>query len=78
MEDRLVTVLDFVAGNEGASLAKACKRLGLSRSELLRCLGVLGDAPALGGLALVDTVDDHGRPCLRLSVRGRTWRAQQP
>lgn len=73
MEQRLAGLLRFVADNDGASSARACKQLGLARSELQRLLVVLGDDGGLGGLGLVATelVDD--RLLLRLTHEGRDW-----
>lgn len=77
LEHKLVALLRFVAENEGASLARAAKGLQLRQSELLRCLSLLGDAPALGGLGLVELREDGGRRQLALSERGRNWLEQQ-
>lgn len=73
MEQRLAELMRFVAGNEGASAARASKQLGLARSELLRLLAVLGEDPALGGLGLMRTTADGARDGLALTPRGREW-----
>jgi DNA-binding IclR family transcriptional regulator len=73
MEQRLAGLLRFVADNDGASSARACKQLGLARSELQRLLVVLGEDEALGGLGLVATGQVDGRLQLRLTPEGRDW-----
>jgi DNA-binding IclR family transcriptional regulator len=73
MEQRLAVLLRFVADNEGTSAARACKQLGLARSELQRLLAVLGDDVALGGLGLVATEHGDDRLLLRLTPQGRDW-----
>ena len=73
MERRLAELMRFVAGQEGASTARASKQLGLARSELQRLLAVLGEDAALGGLGLVRTTTDGARDCLVLTPRGREW-----
>lgn len=73
MEQRLAGLLRFVAGNDGASSARACKQLGLARSELQRLLAVLGDDAELGGLGLVATEQADDRLLLRLTPQGRDW-----
>ena len=73
MEQRLADLLRFVAGHDGTSSARACKQLGLARSELQRLLVVLGDDDALGGLGLVATERVDDRLLLRLTHQGRDW-----
>lgn len=73
MEQQLAGLLHFLARNDGASNARACKQLGLARSELQRLLVVLGDDAALGGLGLVTTEAAGERALLRLTPRGRDW-----
>lgn len=51
-------LLELVETNPGISSARACKRLGLSRSELQRLLLVLGDDVAMGGLGLLRIVSE--------------------
>jgi predicted ArsR family transcriptional regulator len=67
-------VLALLEQEDGVSAARACKRLGLSRSELQRCLSVLGEDESIGGLALVQIVPMQGRDVLRLTERARTAR----
>lgn len=74
MSDTLTALLELVANEEGVSAARACKRLGLSRSELQRLLTALGDDEALGGLNLVRIESDGTRDALWLSTRAREAR----
>ena len=67
-------LLELIAAEEGLSLARACKRLGLSRSELLRLVAALGDDPTLGGLDLVRVDTQDGRDTLWLTARARAAR----
>lgn len=71
MTDPAVALLDLLAREDGISSARACKRLGLSRSELQRLLVGLGADPDFGGLDLVRVAHEHGRDTLRLSARAR-------
>ena len=73
MEAQLAALLRVVAGHEGASTARAARRLGVAASELQRLLAVLGDDPVLGGLGLVDARDDGDRRVLSLTAAGRAW-----
>jgi len=72
--DPLTALLDLVAHEEGLSAARACKRLGLSRSELQRLLATLGDDESLGGLKLVRIESDGSRDTLWLSASARAAR----
>ncbi len=72
--DPLLDLLDLVAGEEGLSSARACKRLGLSRSQLRRLLVALGPDTALGGLDLLRIEQDGSRETLWLSARARALR----
>jgi hypothetical protein len=74
MPDALVPLLELVAAEEGVSLARACKRLGWSRSELQRALAILGDAASLPGLDLIQVREQDGRQTLWLSQRARDAR----
>lgn len=67
-------LLDLVAGEEGLSIARACKRLGLSRSEVNRLLVELGDDPVLGGLDLIRVERSEERQTLHLTERARAAR----
>jgi len=73
-DEPLLRLLDLVAVNEGLSSARACKRLGLSRSELSRLLTALGPDPTIGGLDLLRVQHEGGRETLWLSDRARSVR----
>lgn len=75
MTDPASFLLDLLSHEDGISAARACKRLGLSRSELQRLLALLGDDAQLGGLDLVRVAHDDGRDTLWLSERARTARS---
>ena len=64
-------LLELVASEEGISLARACKRLALSRSELLRLLAPLGADATVGGLDLLRVEPRDGRETLWLTARAR-------
>jgi DNA-binding IclR family transcriptional regulator len=74
MGDLASALLELLAREDGISSARACKRLGLSRSELLRVLTQLGDNAQLGGLDLVRVAHEAGRDTLWLSERARVAR----
>jgi DNA-binding IclR family transcriptional regulator len=65
-------LLDLLANEDGVSCARACKRLGLSRSELQRLLAQLGDSETLGGLGMVRVEEEGGRETLWLTERARS------
>ena len=69
MDERLAALLALVTAEEGLSAARACKRLGLSRSELQRCLTRLGPETSIGGLDLVRVEDEGERETLWLVRR---------
>lgn len=75
MSSPLAELLALVADEEGLSIARACKRLGLSRSELLRRLAQLGGDATVGGLDLLQVRRDAGRETLWLTERARAARA---
>ncbi len=74
-EDRGFALLALLAEEDGQSLPRIAKRLGLAASELQRLLMVMGDDPHLGGLDLIEQRPserprgDHLR--LWLTERGR-------
>ena len=72
MENSALQLLTLVANEDGMSIHKVAKRLGLSMSELLRLLTTLGNHPQMGGLDLVTRREDGGRDCLYLTEKGRT------
>ena len=69
MDEALAAVLALVAAEEGLSTARACKRLGLSRSQLQRHLTRLGPEASVGGMDLVRVEDDGARETLWLVRR---------
>lgn len=69
MDEALEALLALVTAEEGLSTARACKRLGLSRSELQRQLTRLGPETSVGGLDLVRVQDEGGRETLWLVRR---------
>lgn len=73
IEDRLAALVRFVADNEGVSAARTGKQLGLSQSELLRLLAMLGTESSLGGLGLIASHEEGSRRLLRLTSDGRDW-----
>jgi len=78
IEERLATVIRFVGDNDNVSASRAAKQLGLSQSELLRLLAVLGEDRSVGGLGLIATRDDGPRRLLELTADGRVWLARRP
>jgi DNA-binding IclR family transcriptional regulator len=77
MTDAAARLLYLLALEDGISAARACKRLGLSRSELQRLLVQLGDHAELGGLDLVRVVHEDGRDKLWLSERAHAARSER-
>lgn len=72
--DPAAALLALVADEEGLSLARACKRLALSRSQLQRLLVQLGADPQLDGLDLLEVRGDATRATLWLTPRARLAR----
>lgn len=64
MDERLQALLALVSAQEGVSSARACKRLGWSRSELQRALTQLGPEASVGGQDLVRVQDEGDRETL--------------
>lgn len=71
MSDVPARLLALVEAEDGLSAARACKRLGLARSELQRLLAALGPEP---GLDLVRVEEAAGRATLHLTERARAAR----
>ena len=69
MDELLEALLALIAAEEGISTARACKRLGLSRSELQRRLTRLGPEISIGGLDLVRVQAEGDRETLWLVRR---------
>lgn len=76
MNARCAALLDLVEREDGISTARACKHLGWSRSELQRCLSLLGEDAGIGGLALLQVEATAGRELLHLSERARRARGR--
>jgi DNA-binding transcriptional ArsR family regulator len=72
IEERLAAVIRFVGDNEDVSVSRTAKQLGLSQSELLRLLAVLGD------LGLIAAREDGSRRLLSLTADGHDWLAKHP
>ena len=66
---QIVNMLAWLHARPGSSVARTCKHLGLSASELWRLLAAI-DGAVDDRLGLVDVIDREGHPCLRLSARG--------
>jgi DNA-binding transcriptional ArsR family regulator len=76
IEDRLVEVVRFVADNDGVSISRVAKQLGLAQSELSRLLVLLGEDASMAGLGLIECREEGSRRLLSLSRRGREWLAK--
>ena len=68
-DDRVVALLAWLHARPDSSVARCCKQLGLSASELWRLLAAI-DGSSSDGLGLVEISDREGHPRLRLSARG--------
>jgi DNA-binding IclR family transcriptional regulator len=71
MDDHAYALLRLLAEQDGVSLHRATKRLGLSASELQRLLTALGNDPRFDRLDLVEARDDGARRRLWLTAKGR-------
>ena len=65
------TLLALLQNEDGMSIHKACKKSGLSMSEMMRLLTVLGEDVTVGGLNLVARREDGARTLLFLTEDGR-------
>lgn len=70
-DDGVPALLQLLASEDGLSLPRAAKRLGLQTSALQRLLTALGDDPQCDGLGLVEQRADGRRTRLWLTARGR-------
>lgn len=70
-EDTALALLQLLAQEDGQSIHRVAKRLGMSLSELQRLLSALGNDPRFDGLDLVDPREDGERTVLWLTSRGR-------
>ncbi|UNK49285.1 helix-turn-helix domain-containing protein [Lysobacter sp. S4-A87] len=70
-EDSALALLQLLAREDGQSIHRVAKRLGLGLSELQRLLSALGSDPRFDGLDLVEQREDGDRTVLWLTSRGR-------
>jgi DNA-binding IclR family transcriptional regulator len=78
IEERLAALIRFVGNNDRVSVSRAAKQLGLSQSELLRLLALLGEDRSVGGLGLIASHDEGSRRLLGLTADGRDWLERHP
>ena len=71
IEDQALALLRLLADEDGQSLHRVAKRLGLGLSELQRLLTALGPDPRYDGLDLVEPRVDGERTRLWLTAKGR-------
>ncbi|TXH77244.1 MAG: hypothetical protein E6Q88_01900 [Lysobacteraceae bacterium] len=71
-EEHALALLGLLAQEDGQSLPRLAKRLGLGASELRRLLAALGHDARYDGLGLVEQRQDGERTLLWLTARGRT------
>lgn len=70
-DDPALALLRLLAVEDGQSLPRVAKRLGLAGSELQRLLTALGADPRLAGLDLVERRVQGERVLLWLTTKGR-------
>jgi DNA-binding IclR family transcriptional regulator len=70
-EERALALLQLLAAQDGQSIHRVAKRLGMSLSELQRLLTALGPDPRFDGLDLVAQRGDGERILLFLTDQGR-------
>ncbi|GAB3345661.1 helix-turn-helix domain-containing protein [Lysobacter tyrosinilyticus] len=70
-EDMALALLRLLAEEDGQSLHRVAKRLGLGLSELQRLLTALGPDPRYDGLDLVEPRAEGERTRLWLTAKGR-------
>jgi len=70
-EEQALALLRLLAREDGQSLPRAAKALGLGASELQRLLTALGPDPRFDGLDLVEQRADGARVRLWLTDKGR-------
>lgn len=71
IEDQALLLLQLLATEDGQSIHRVAKRLGLSLSELQRLLTALGPDPRFDGLDLVEQRGEGDRILLWLTDKGR-------
>ena len=72
MSDPAFELLKLLSEEDGQSVPRVAKRLGLGMSELQRLLTALGADPRFDGLDLVEARADGARTCLWLTAKGRS------
>ncbi|HEY5850428.1 MAG TPA: helix-turn-helix domain-containing protein [Lysobacter sp.] len=70
-EDAALALLQLLAQEDGQSVHRVAKRLGLGLSELQRLLSAVSSDPRFDGLDLVEQREDGDRTLLWLTSRGR-------
>lgn len=70
-DDPALALLQLLAQEDGQSIHRLAKRLGLGLSELQRLLVALGNDPRFDGLDLVEQRNDGARVLLWLTDKGR-------
>jgi hypothetical protein len=70
-EDPALSLLRLLSQEDGQSIHRVAKRLGLGLSELQRLLVALGGDPRFDGLDLVEQRRDGERIVLWLTTKGR-------
>ncbi|RBL99894.1 hypothetical protein C3R74_10030 [Acidithiobacillus ferridurans] len=74
-EDLAIALLRMLCTEGPVSVARACKSLGLPRSQMERLLLLLGNSEQWGGL-YVRPEEQRGRTVITLTSEGRTLCAQ--
>ena len=70
-EDQALALLRLLAQEDGQSIHRVAKRLGLGLSELQRLLTALGSDPRFDGFDLIEQRRDGERTLLWLTNKGR-------
>ena len=70
-EDIALALLQLLAREDGQSIHRVAKRLGLGLSELQRLLTALGPDPRFDGLDLIEQRQDGERTLLWFTDKGR-------
>lgn len=70
-DEQALALLRLLAQQDGQSIHRVAKRLGLGLSELQRLLAALGDDPRFDGLDLVEQRVHGDRTLLWLTDKGR-------
>ena len=70
-EDLIIALLQMLCTEGPVSVARACKSLGLPRSQMERLLLLLGSSEQWGGLHYVCPEEQRGRTIITLTSEGR-------